>query len=104
MFVPVKSVHNHDTRDAEFGFHSVKKNLLQVQRIFLILAVRFGISCPKMHKLHPVKKTSKTRAFKFSKRPKMSVSVSNNFNQSYAKVHSWKKQTNYIKLTHKRGR
>ena len=27
MFVPVKSVHNHDTRNAEFGFHPAKKNL-----------------------------------------------------------------------------
>ena len=24
MFVPVKSVHNHDTRNAEFGFHPAK--------------------------------------------------------------------------------
>ena len=27
MFVPVKFVHNHDTRNAEFGFHPSKKNL-----------------------------------------------------------------------------
>ena len=27
MFVPVKSVHNHDTRNAEFSFHPAKKNL-----------------------------------------------------------------------------
>ena len=27
MFVPVKSVHKHDTQNAEFGFHPAKKNL-----------------------------------------------------------------------------
>ena len=27
MFVPIQSVHNHDTREAEYGFHPTKKNL-----------------------------------------------------------------------------
>ena len=27
MFVLVKPVHNHDTQNAEFGFHPAKKNL-----------------------------------------------------------------------------
>ena len=27
MFVPVKSAHYHDPRNAEFGFHPAKKNL-----------------------------------------------------------------------------
>ena len=30
MFVPVKSVHYHDTRNTEFGFHPAKKNLMTV--------------------------------------------------------------------------
>ena len=49
MFVPVKTVHNHDTRNAEFGFHPTKKNLTAGTKSFLILAVRFGIvaqGCP----------------------------------------------------------
>ena len=27
MFVPVKSVYDHDTRNAELGFHLAEKNL-----------------------------------------------------------------------------
>ena len=34
MFVPVKSVHNHDTRNAEFGFHPAKKNLTACTKRF----------------------------------------------------------------------
>ena len=54
VFVPVKSVHNHDTRNAEFGFHTAKKNLTASTKVFLILAARFGISYPRMPKLRPV--------------------------------------------------
>ena len=59
MFVPVKSVHNHDIRNAEFGFHPAKKNLTAGTKAFLFLAARFGISCPRIPKLRPVQGTSK---------------------------------------------
>ena len=42
MFVQVKSVHNHDTRNVDLDFILLRKIWLQVQKVFLILAVRFG--------------------------------------------------------------
>ena len=47
MFVPVKSVHDHDTRNAEFGFHPVKKNLTAGTKGFSHSGCQIGNKLPK---------------------------------------------------------
>ena len=62
QFVPVKSVHNHDTQIAEFGFHPAKKNFTA--------GTSFSHTCfhmPKDAQASSSLKNFKTRAFKFFK-------------------------------------
>ena len=61
MFVPVKSVHNHDTRNTEFGFHPAKKNLTAGTKSFSHSGCQIwnklpkdAQGCPRMPKLRPV--------------------------------------------------
>ena len=54
MFVPVKSAHNHDTRNAEFGFHPEKKNLTACTKRFSHTGCQIWNKLPRMPKLHPV--------------------------------------------------
>ena len=58
MFVPAKSVHNHDTRNAEFGFHTAKKNLTVGTKSFSHSGCQIWNKLPR---------NFKTRAFKFFK-------------------------------------
>ena len=55
--------------NAEFGFHPEKRNLTAGTTSFSHagLAVRLGISCSRMPKLHPVQKDFKTRVYMFFK-------------------------------------
>ena len=54
MFVPVQLVHNHNTRNAEYGFHPTKKNLNFVMRSFRIMVASYGIAFLRMFKLQHV--------------------------------------------------
>ena len=63
MFVPVKSVHNHDTRNAEFGFHPAKKNLTAGTKSFSHSGCQIWNKLPKDAQAS----SFKTRAFKFFK-------------------------------------
>ena len=67
MFVPVKSVHNHDTRNAEFGFHPVKKNLTAGTKSFSHSGCQIWNKLPKDAQASPSLRDFKTRAFKFFK-------------------------------------
>ena len=61
MFVPVKSVPNHDTRNAEFGFHPAKKNLTAGTKSFS------HSGCQIWNKLHKdAQASSSLRDFKTS--------------------------------------
>ena len=70
MFVPVKSVHNHDTRNAEFAFHPTKKNLTAGTEGFSHTSCQIWNKLPKDAQASSTLKDFKTRACKFFKRPK----------------------------------
>ena len=67
MFVPVKSVHNHDIQDAEFGFHLAKKNLTAGTKSFSHTGCQIWNKLPKDAQASSSLKDFKTRAFKFFK-------------------------------------
>ena len=67
MFVPVKSVHNHDTRNAEFGFYPAKKNLTAGTKIFSHSGCQIWNKLPKDAQASSSLRDFKTRAFKFFK-------------------------------------
>ena len=63
MFVPVKSVHNHDTRNAEFGFHPAKKNLTAGTKSFSHSGCQIWNKLPKDAQASFSLRDFKTRAF-----------------------------------------
>ena len=48
MFVPVKSVRNHDTRNGEFSFHPAKKNLTAGAKSFSHSGCQIWNKLPKL--------------------------------------------------------
>ena len=67
MSVPVKSVHNHDTRNAEFGFHTAKKNLTACTKSFYHSGCQIWNKLPKDAQASSILRDFKTRAFEFFK-------------------------------------
>ena len=65
MFVPVKSVHDHDTRNAEFGFHPSKKNLTAGTKSFSHSGCQIWNKLSKDAQASSSLRDFKTRAFKF---------------------------------------
>ena len=62
MFVSVKSVHNHDTRNAEFGFHTAKKNLTAGTKRFSHSGCQIWNKLPKDAQASSSLRDLKTRA------------------------------------------
>ena len=67
MFVPVKSVRNHDTRNAEFGLLPAKKNLTAGTKNFSHTDCQIWKKLPKDAQASSSLKDFKSRAFKFFK-------------------------------------
>ena len=67
MFVPVKSVHNHATQNAEFGFHLAKKNLTASTKRFSPTDCQSWNKLPKDAQASSNVKDFKTGAFNFFK-------------------------------------
>ena len=63
----MKSVHNHDTRNAEFGFHPAKKNLTAGTKSFSHSGCQIWNKLPKDAQASPSLRDFKTRAFKLLK-------------------------------------
>ena len=73
MFVPVKSFHNHDTRNAEFCFHTAKKNLMAGTKSFSHSGCHTWNKLPKDSQASSSLRDFKTRAFKFFKKTKVKL-------------------------------
>ena len=54
MFVPIRSVHDHNTRKAEHGFHPTKRTWILALEAFRIMDASYGMAFLGMFRLQPV--------------------------------------------------
>ena len=67
MFAPIKSVHNHDTRKAEYGYHPAKKNMTAGTKSFSHSGCQIWNKLLQDAQASSSLRDFKTRALKFLK-------------------------------------